>query len=284
MQAYAYITLSFIILFLLLFIFVHKVYKQYDAMDKEQRVWTNTIFLGLSILFIIAYPITLFISISETINDLINRLRLLLQIIPIIMGACAIIIAYLNFTRKSFNIDKDGIGNLSYMSGIEHHNSNHSFTVINLKDKPIIIFNLVIKLHNISIRLPYKYPLIINGYGAERVDIPHINRFISHSNEGYFDVVTNEKYENHQSNRCSGNQIVKALAYEYFTVYAETNIRQSPIRLTKQVCDDIPESDINIEEIDVINELDTIDEEDKRGHYVALKQLPLSRSGNQFKL
>lgn len=281
---FIFISLPFLILLFFLVYQLLELYKQYDAMDFEQRIWSDTFIIGAGILFIISYAITFYIFEASLSTERLNRFRLLLQIIPIIMGGCALIIAFLNFKRKAFNFNDEGLGNLSYFSGINHHNSDHSFTIINLKDKPIVIFKVVIKLQNISIHLPYKYPLIINGYHAERINMPYINRFISHCNEGYFDVVTNEKYNNHQTNLCSGNQIVKALKYEPFTVYAETNIRQKHIKLSKQEYEEIPENEIEIEEIDIITNIDDCDEEMRKEHYSALKNLPLTRQGNNFKL
>lgn len=279
-----FINLSFFILLVLLVYLGYQLYKQYDEMDSEQRIWSDTFIIGAGILFIISYAMTFYIFEASISAERLNRLRLLLQIIPIIMGGCALIIAFLNFKRKAFNFNEKGIGNLSYFSEFNHHNSEHSFTIMNLKDKPIVIFNIVIKLHNISISLPYKYPLTINGYHAERLNMPYINRFISHSNDGYFDVITNEKEEFSNSTLFSGNHIVKALAYEEFTVYAETNIRQKYIKITEQNFDKIPNNQIHIEEVDIINNIDNYDEEMRKEHYSTLTNLSLTRRSNNFKL
>jgi hypothetical protein len=279
-----FINLSFFILLALIAYSGYKLYKQYDEMDSEQRIWSDTFITGVVILFIISYAMTFYIFEASLSAERISRFRLLLQIIPIIMGGCALIIAFLNFKRKAFNFNKEGLDNLSYFSGLNHHNSNHSFTIMNLKDKPIVIFNIVIKLHNISISLPYKYPLTINGYHAERLNMPYINKFISHANNGYFDVMTNEKYHYTKPSSCSGNQIVKALAYEDFTVYAETNVRQKYIKVTKQNFDSIPNSQIHIEEIDIIHDIEHQDKLWRDEYYDLLDNLPLSRQGNNFKL
>ena len=281
---FIFLSLPFLILLALLVYLGYKLYKQYDEMDYEQRIWSDTFIIGVGVLFIISYAMTFYIFEAPLSAERSNRRRLLLQIIPIIMGGCALIIAFLNFKRKAFNFNEEGLGNLSYFSGLNHHNSDHSFTIMNLKDKPIVIFNIVIKLHNISISLPYNYPLTINGYHAERLNMPYIDKFISHANNGYFDVVTNEKLPFAEPNLFSGNQIVKALAYEEFTVYAETNIRQKYIKVTKQNFDSIPDSQIHIEEIDIIHDIENQDKIWRDEYYDLLNNLPLSRQGNNFKL
>lgn len=256
-------------------------YKKRNELSSEQRAWRNS-FAGGGIVFVVCVYIIFY-----WITDIKEAIGLLLRVIPIIMGGIAFVIAFLNFQRKSFALNKDGVGNLIYTAHFHKYNWNHQFYITNLKDRSVVVYEVVLKFKNISVVLPFDYPINLGGYGATGITMNYLDAFISRrSHCGVFEVknTDNEFYrlmdDDHKS-EFSGDRILKELASSKFTVHATTNIRKEPILLLEQEIGIISKNSIHIDEVRFSDE-SSIEKQIMDHPDIDLKHLNLIDQGEGF--
>lgn len=256
-------------------------YKKRNELSSEQRAWRNS-FAGGGIAFVVCVYIIFYCN-----TDIKEEIGLLLRVVPIIMGGIAFVIAFLNFQRKSFSNNKDGIGNLIYTANFRKYNWNHQFYITNLKDRSVVVYEVVLKFKNISIVLPFDYPINISGYGSKGITMNYLDCFISHrTHEGVFEVKSsdNQFHRYHREiydKEFSGDKILQELASGKFAVYAITNIRKEQILLLEQEIGTISKNSIHIDEVRFSDKSDV--EENMMDHPdIDLKHLNLIDQGETF--
>lgn len=256
-------------------------YKKRNELPSEQKIWQNSLSGGGIALVICTYPIFYWIT------DIKEAIELLLRVIPIIMGGIAFVIAFLNFQRKSFALNKDGVGNLIYTAHFHKYNWNHQFYIINLKDRSVVVYEVVLKFKNISVVLPFDYPINLGGYGATGITMNYLDAFISRRpHYGIFEVKNADNefsrfMDGFHESEFSGDRILKELASSRFTVHATTNIRKEPILLLEQGIGVISKNSIHIDEVR-FSDKSAIEEQIMDHPDIDLKHLNLIDQGEGF--
>lgn len=256
-------------------------YRNKCKFSLETRIWLNSasagfIALSFALLFVFYF-----------VSKPLEAFSIFLKLFTVIMGLVAFIIAFLNFQRKSFSINKDGVGNLIYTAHFHKYNWNHQFYITNLKDRSVVVYEVVIKFKNISVVLPFDYPINLGGYGATGITMNYLDAFISRRPHcGVFEV----KNTDNEFNRCmaddhksdfSGDRILKELASSKFTVYAATNIRKEPILLLEQEIGAISKNSIHIDEVR-FSDTSHVEENMMDHPDIDLKHLNLIDQGEDF--
>ncbi|MGL4674190.1 MAG: hypothetical protein ACRCXK_04960 [Wohlfahrtiimonas sp.] len=153
-------------------------YKRRNELSYEKKIWQNSLIGGLIAFVILTYPIFYW---GKNFKEVID---LLLRLIPIIMGAIAFAIAFLNFQRKS------GYAFKAYITGITTHSSGNQkisrLILINEKDRAVSISAIFLKIGNYRVSLkefmkdyadssddPVK---IFSPYHSEEISLPETNR------------------------------------------------------------------------------------------------------------
>lgn len=248
---------------------------------KSETIAIKTL-INISLIFLIYFFTIIFIMPESWVEGLlVNRIRLSFQLIALIFGGIGIYIALLNYNRKSFNKTESYTKNISYISKFSIGNYNNQFFIINLKDRVIIVFEIIIKFKNVSITLPFDYPIKLNNYGAEGCHMNRIDDFLSYKKSGFFEVKsTTAEYENmdtygHPNTKYSGDIFLKELIKGEFQVYASTNICEHPILLQEQKTQPISQSNIHIDKIQYSKDPSFIDKEIESDFYSTLEPLHL---------
>lgn len=220
-------------------------YKKRNELPSEQKIWQNSLAGGGIALVIFTYPIFYWIT------DIKEAIGLLLRVIPIIMGGIAFVIAFLNFKRK------EGI-DLTYIASFDADNYENQFFIVNHKDRTVILYDVMIKFKNISIQIPFKYPVILGNYSSECGVLGQVNYFDVYRDHGYLNVSNDEKkildqaYEERVD--YSGDIVLSELAKGEYEVYASTNIREKPFKLKKQNIGIVVQNEIHIDNIAILSE------------------------------
>lgn len=217
------------------------------------------------------------------IIDWDKRISLQMQLTALAVGLTAAIIAFRNYQRKS------GI-ELTYIAKFNEGNSDNQFCIVNSKDRNITIFRVMIKYKNISIVLPFEYPISLAGYASILKKFGRVGSFYSYKHHGYFDVQNDDIHWERQmaaNDRYyfsvnSGQEILNILATKKFDVYVSTNMYASPIKLKQQNIVDIPTNEIHIDEVRYLLEGTNYDKHLEEDFFQTAHELELIDENGSF--
>lgn len=218
------------------------------------------------------------------ISDWDKRISLQMQLTALAVGLTAAIIAFRNYQRKS------GI-ELTYIAKFNEGNFDNQFCIVNSKDRNITIFRVMIKYKNISIVLPFEYPISLAGYASILKKFGRVGSFYSYNHHGYFDVQNDDdRHWEHQmaaNDRYyisvnSGQEILNILATKEFDVYVSTNMYASPIKLKQQNIVDIAKNEIHIDEVRYLLEGTNYDKHLEEDFFQTAHELELIDENGSF--